>query len=111
MPRRRSFGPKRKSFGKGIKLNTKGGIPTSVSLGGKGLRVNVSSRGTRATTRNPLTGKSHTTSVGDGRRQSQASSLVQPTQDETRKKKGCISGCTPFLVLTIIAVVVILLLL
>lgn len=60
-----SFGRKRKSYGKAFRLNTKGGIPTSVSVGGGGIRVNVGKRGTRTTVRNPITSKS--TTVGGGR--------------------------------------------
>lgn len=63
-----SFGPKRKSYGKTFRVNTKGGIPTSVSVGGAGIRVNAGRRGTRTTVRHPITGRSTTLSNSSDRR-------------------------------------------
>lgn len=110
MPRRRSFGPKRKSFGKGLRLNTKGGIPTSVSVGGRGFRVNASGRGVRTTTRNPITGTRYTSSSGNNRQSQQVIPASLPNDASTQKKKGCMRGCLPFFAIVVIVLLVALLL-
>lgn len=81
MPRRKSFGlgPKRRSYGKAVRLNTKGGIPTSVSVGGAGMRVNVGKRGTWTSARNPVTGRSTTISNRKGTRNQNVSNQPQQT--------------------------------
>jgi hypothetical protein len=85
-------GPKRRYYEKEFRLYTNDGIPTSVSVGG-GIRVNVGSRGTRASVRNPLTGKSQT--LWSGRRLRSSSSLAakQVIAQEGRWRRGC--GCVP----------------
>lgn len=71
---------RRKSFGKTFRVNTKGARVTSVSFGGAGMRVNVGSRGTRLTARNPITGGSVTVS-GGGRRSSRGHRPAKPTSN------------------------------
>lgn len=93
MPRRMRFGPKRKSYGKGLRLNTKGGIPTSISAGAGGMRVNVSKRGTRVTTKNPITGKSMAVSGGGRRRRA---APRQATGSSPSSNRGCLGFLFPF---------------
>lgn len=102
---RLSFGPKRKSFRLGpVKYNTKSGIPTSASVGGKAWRINASARGVRTTSRIPGTRiRVHNSLSSQTRRQAQ--SAAHSTQ-EPATKRGCVRGCFPALALVVVAGVI-----
>ena len=111
MPRRKSVFPTgRKSFGKGVRINTKWGMPTSVSAGGKALRVNVSGKGTRTTAGIPGTPIRTTAWSGSGRKRRRT---VSPEHVETsgdrKGRRGC--GCLPFGFWAIVVIAVILIIL
>ncbi|MGB3328695.1 MAG: DUF4236 domain-containing protein [Thermomicrobiales bacterium] len=61
----------------GVKVSSSNGVPTSVSVGEKGVRVTESGRGTRLTRRIPGTGITMTRNFrtgGTGRRRKKSSS-------------------------------------
>lgn len=93
MPRSIRFGPRRKSYGKGLRHNTKVGIPTSVSAGAGGMRVNVSKRGTQVTTKNSISGKSMLVSRGSRRRKATPS---QASRSSPSSDRGCLGCLFPF---------------
>jgi hypothetical protein len=96
-----SFGPKRKSYGKAFRVNTKGVIPTSVSVGGKTARINMGRKGTRMTTRNPITGKRTSIEVGSGKQSGKGRPVDAINQ---KSKKGC--GCMPLPFLVVMTLVI-----
>jgi hypothetical protein len=104
MPRRKRFfsGPKRRSVKMGpVKSNYKGVLPTSTSIGGRNARINMSSRGIRSSTKIPGTNIRTESWWGPGRRKSS----VPEIQQEQARKKGCLKGCSPILVILVIAAV------
>jgi hypothetical protein len=107
MPRRKSLfpGPKRRSAKMGpLRQNYKGIVPTSTSFGNANARVNVSSRGTRTSVKIPGTNIRMRGSSGTGRRRKAAVAQAGPTGSDVAKKRGCLPGCSPLvLVLLILA--------
>jgi hypothetical protein len=92
------FGRRRKSFRSGrVKLNTKGGLPTSVSIGGKNQRLNIG-RQTRITTRIPGTSVRTTHTLRSGRRSKSGRAATAPVT----RQRGCLGGCSPGVLLIVI---------
>jgi hypothetical protein len=90
-----------------LRQNYKGIIPTSTSLGNENFRVNVSDRGTRTTAKIPGTNiRTHGYS-GTGRRR--ASTHAASAQEESGKKKGCLRGCSPLVLILVVLVVLVVL--
>ena len=109
MARRRNLfsGPKRKSYKAGpIKLNTKGFVGTSVSVGGKNSRLNLSSRGLRTSTKIPGTNIRVEGHAGTGRRRKANVPAPVHAGAESAKKKGCLRGCSPLVLLLVTALIV-----
>ena len=109
MPRRKSLfpGPKRRSVKMGpLRQNYKGIIPTSTSFGSKIARVNVSGRGTRTSVKIPGTNIRMRGSSGGGRNRKGPLTGAQ-LQPEPAKKKGCLRGCSPLVLILIVVVVLV----